>query len=248
VRNRLDAAVNVALVCACLLVGANAGLNVWGRMHPGQAPRAAGPQNAAKRPDAPPLPTEPISIADRLAVGNQKAPVVVIEYSDYQCPFCERFERNTFTTLNDVYVKQGRVRWIYRHLPLESIHASAFTSAEAAECAAAQGRFAEYHRLLSRNRARLDPSSLSRYAQEADLDGSAFAECMKGDASGKVRADVQSASTFGINGTPSFLLGTLEADGRVRLRERLVGAVSLAEFQASIDKILSTGATPSAPN
>lgn len=238
--SRLDSVVNVVLIGACLLVSANAGVTLWGRLVSGSRPASARP--AAQQT---PLPTEPISIKDRVTRGSDKASAVVIEYSDYQCPFCARFEHETWPILNQEYVQRGRVSWVYRHLPLEAIHAAAFRSAEAAECAAAQGRFEEFHGLLVRNRQQLDPASLTRYAQEARLNEAGFSECMKGSAREKVRDDMDSASKLGITGTPSFVIGVREPDGRIRLRERLVGAVPIAQFQASIDKVLSLPPKPS---
>jgi protein-disulfide isomerase len=100
--------------------------------------RVAGQEPAVKPPPPPPtprLPVEPISIAGAALKGTASAPVAIVEYSDFECPYCATFVRTTFPDLDREYIATGRVLFAFRHLPLETIHKRAFRAAEASECA-----------------------------------------------------------------------------------------------------------------
>lgn len=113
--------------------------------------RSAGTGSGAGQPagrggrPAPPLPAQPLSISDAVVKGSERAKVVLIAFSDFECPYCSRFAKDTLPVLDEKYVRTGRVRVAFRHLPIESIHPTAFKAAEASECAREQGRFWEMH-------------------------------------------------------------------------------------------------------
>src|SRR5437870_2964473 len=169
------------------------------------------------RPVADALPREPIGIADEPFKGDRKARVAVIEFSDYQCPFCGRYVTNTFSQIENDYVETGKVKYVFRDLPLE-FHKNAFKAAEAAHCAGEQGKFWEMHDLLFQNQAALAPEQLPGYAKSLGLSEAGFSRCMEsGQFAAGIKKDIADAGTVGISGTPTFLIGVVQpGDGRVK--------------------------------
>lgn len=185
-----------------------------------------------------PLPPRPIVIDGATIRGSAKAPLAVIEYSEFQCPFCARFAMDTFPKLAQAYVEVGKVAWVYRHFPLESIHPFAFRAAEAAECAKRQNRFWEMHELLFSNQKKLDDTSLRSHAQTLGLSRATFEACLNGEASDKVRTDQKSARALGLTGTPTFFIGVRDGDSVV-VKHRLAGNTPFEEFRDILDDLLA---------
>lgn len=168
--------------------------------------------------------------ADEPAWGPADARIVIIEYSDFQCPYCKMFMENTYARLRQMYSDQ--VRFIYRDFPLDSIHPRARPAAEAAQCAHEQGKFWEYHDLLFANQQALETSDLKRYAQQLGLNMDQFNTCVdtrKYQAS--VEADVQAGLRQNVTGTPTFFING----------QALVGAQPLEAFQAVIAQLTRAG-------
>lgn len=168
--------------------------------------------------------------ADEPAWGPADARIVIIEYSDFQCPYCKMFMENTYVRLRQMYSDQ--VRFIYRDFPLDSIHPRARPAAEAAQCAHEQGKFWEYHDLLFANQQALETSDLKRYAQQLGLNMDQFNTCVdtrKYQAS--VEADVQAGLRQNVTGTPTFFING----------QALVGAQPLEAFQAVIAQLTRAG-------
>ena len=136
--------------------------------------------------------------------GNPKAPVTIVEFADFQCPFCQSVEP-TLKKLLEKY--DGRVRLAYRDLPLREIHPQAELAAEASRCAGEQGKFWEYHDLLFQNQSRLDRNGLIEQARNRKLDEKQFDSCLDG---GKYKAQVdedrQAGLRAGVDGTPGFFI------------------------------------------
>jgi protein-disulfide isomerase len=145
------------------------------------------------------------------ARGPENAPVTIVEFSDYQCPFCLRAE----PTVAAVLERYGdRVRLEYRHLPLVQIHPRAQPAAVAAVCADKQGKFWDYHARLFQNQKALEDADLKKYASEVGLDGKAFDECRAHpEAAQRVNADMEAAGRAGIDGTPAFLVNGILLSG-----------------------------------
>ena len=192
------------------------------------------------RPVADALPKEPISIASDPFKGSGGARVAVIEFSDYQCPFCARYVANTLARIEDDYVDTGKVKYVFRDLPLP-FHNQAFKAAEAAHCAGEQGKFWEMHDLLFRNQSALAPERLPGYAKTLGLSEDGFARCLEtGAFAAAIKQDIADAGTAGISGTPTFLIGMVQpGDGRVKVVKKLVGAKPYEEFKAAIDGMLA---------
>ncbi len=149
--------------------------------------------------------------ADGPFKGRADAAVTIIEFSDFQCPYCQR----ALPTIKQVLEKYPEdVRVVYRHLPLDSIHKRARPAAEAAACAEDQQQFWPYHDKLFANNRALEKEDLLRYASELDLDGARFQKCLDGRAfRAKVESDLQAARTAGITGTPAFVVNGVLLSG-----------------------------------
>ncbi|MEU8123565.1 Na+/H+ antiporter NhaA [Spirillospora sp. NPDC049024] len=153
--------------------------------------------------------------------GPAKAPVTVVEYGDFECPYCGRAE----AVVRELLADHGDVRYVWRHLPLNDIHPQAQLAAEAAEAAAAQGRFWEMHDLLLDRQDALRPRDLVRYAGEIGLDVERFrADLRRHTGAGRIAEDVDSADLSGVSGTPTFFV-----NGR-----RHVGAYDIATLSAAV--------------
>ena len=161
------------------------------------------------------------------AQGPKDAPVAMVEFSDFQCPFCKSVLL-TIKQLMDKY--PGKVKWVFRDFPIPSLHPTAPKAHEAALCAGEQGKFWEYHDLLFERSPSHSPQELRRYAQELNLDGSAFAQCF--DSSKyqvEVNSDVREGERLGVTGTPTFFI-----NGRL-----LVGAQPFGEYLKLIESELA---------
>lgn len=184
-----------------------------------------------------PLPKEPVSLEGVATKGSSQAKVALIEYSDFQCPFCARLAIDTLPEIVRDYVDTGKVLLAFRHVPL-NIHPFARQAGEAAECAGKQGKFWEMHDALFRNQSRLDEPSLHIRAKELGLDSERFAICLANEAPAIVRQHEAHALQLGIASTPQMLIGVLESDGRVRIQRRLSGAQPSSSVSQVLDEIL----------
>jgi len=185
-----------------------------------------------------PSPTVRMAMGDGWHIlGRDDAPLTLLEFSDYQCPFCRRFHLETFPELKKTYVDTGKVRFVSRDLPLE-FHANALLAAQAARCAGDQGKYWELRHALIANSADVSANALSRYAQDAGLDALAFQQCLKSDRHrDAIQKDMADAQTLQISGTPTFILGRTAATTMEGLR--LVGAQPYSAFEAEIRQLLA---------
>jgi protein-disulfide isomerase len=168
-----------------------------------------------------------VSADDDPAIGPEDAPVTIIEFADFQCPYCEAFNTQTLPQILSNY--GDRVRFVFRDFPLTSIHAYALKAAEAAECADDQGAYWKYHDLLFQNQSALDDASLKGYAASLGLDTTTFDDCLDSDQpQSEIQKDFQDGTTAGVQGTPSFFINGMP----------LVGAQPYSAFQAAIEAAL----------
>ena len=153
-----------------------------------------------------------ITSADHMR-GNPKGKVVIVEYSDFQCPYCQAFH----STLNKIMDEYGdQVLWVYRHFPLDSIHPMARLSAEASECANEQGKFWEMADALFANQNSLSESKLSEIAGDIGLNTSSFESCLKSSKyADTVDADYQKGVQSGVRGTPGNFINGQAASGAI---------------------------------
>lgn len=174
------------------------------------------------------VPSGPVDVqvtdADHIR-GPKDAKITIVEFSDFQCPFCQRFH----TTMQQVMSEyKDSVRWVYKHFPLDSIHPHARKAAEASECAAEQGKFWEYADKLFENQAVLSDDLYSKLASDLGLNRSKFSDCMAaGKMASIVEADYQQGIAAGVNGTPgNFING-----------QSVPGAVPFAQVKSIIDSL-----------
>ncbi len=191
------------------------------------------------------LPDHPLSLNNAALRGQLDAPVVVIQYSDFQCPYCAKFAQETLPRVVKAYVDKGKLLIAFRHLPLEAIHAEAAKAAEAAECGGLQGKFWEMHDALFRDVRQLDARTHAARASELGLDVPQFSECLQGDRATRVQADLADARQLGIARTPTFLFGTPRADGTVTIVQRESGALPCQLLSGIVEKLLAASKTAS---
>jgi protein-disulfide isomerase len=171
-------------------------------------------------------------------LGRDDAPVTIVEFADYQCPFCRKFHAETFSELKKDYIDTGKVRYVSRDLPLE-FHPNAPSAALAARCAGEQGKFWEMRELMVENAADLNPNSILKYGEDAKLEMPAFRACLDDRKySSAIQKDMADADTLGIKGTPSFVVGRTAKDHIDGVR--IVGAVPYTEFETVINNQLNT--------
>jgi protein-disulfide isomerase len=195
-------------------------------------PSAATNTDAAR---SAPVPAEP----DREfnVIGDADAPVVIIEFTDLQCPYCAKFATQTFPRLRTAYIDTGKLRYASRDLPLP-MHAFAVPAAVAARCAGEQGRFWEFRAAVFAEQGRLGTAPYDEFARRLGLDAERFAACRRDDRQLRlVWEDAQLAGSFGLDSTPSFVIGRV-IDGKF-VGDSFSGAKPLEFFVEKVDALLA---------
>lgn len=172
-------------------------------------------------------------------LGSSMAPVVLIEYSDFECPFCARYASEMFDAIRGEFVESGRVEYVFRNYPIEQIHPSATKAAHAAGCAHRQGRFLEMRALLFANHRTLAGIDWDRVASDAGLQTAPFHACLRAADVAVIQAEKDEAERLGVSSTPTFLIGTRSRDGRVRIAARSRGAPPYPVFKDSLEQALA---------
>jgi len=170
--------------------------------------------------------------------GDKNAKLTLVEFSEFQCPFCGRHVRDTYPQLEKDYIQTGKVKYVFRDLPLESIHKNAFKAAEAAHCAGEQGKFWEMHDRLFANQNSLEPAMLTSHAQAIGVDGKKFQACLdSGKFAADIRKDIAEANKYGITGTPTTVIGLTQTDGKIKVLKVIRGAQNIAAFKEALDSL-----------
>jgi protein-disulfide isomerase len=183
------------------------------------------------RPDADVVSGLTIQIAGLPTLGTDNASIAIVEFLDFECPFCRVFEKETFSRIQRDFVEPGRVRYLWAQYPIETIHQSAFRAAEAALCAHDQGRFLQMRTRLFANTSRLGGTDLMNHAGVIGLDVGRFKTCISVGKAETIRRDVELAKASGVRATPTFLVGYLESGGQMRVVRRIRGNASYSDFQ-----------------
>jgi protein-disulfide isomerase len=203
------------LIPVAFILGLGGGYLLWGST---KSSIAAG---------ANPIRRVAISTDDDPSIGPDNAPVTIIEFSDYQCPYCQVWYNQVYQQLLASY--PNKLRFVYRDLPLP-MHPEAIPAAEAANCAGEQNAYWKYHDSLFGQQYGLNRAAYEHYASDLGLDIKAFTACLDSQRFLKeVQADARDAASVGISGTPSFVI-----NGRI-----LVGALPFSEFKTVIDEELA---------
>ena len=179
-----------------------------------------------------------MSVGDGPSLGSEDAPVTIVEFSDYQCPYCKKHFTNTLSAIKTSYIDRGKVRYVFRNFPLDSIHPHARKAAEAAHCAGDQGKYWDMHDVMFQNQDALETDNLRDFAKTMQLDPKAFNTCLDEDQyAKKVEADVAAGSAIGVTGTPKFFIGRTKPDGTM-VATVMKGAQPASAFSLVIDRLL----------
>ncbi|MBI4181769.1 MAG: DsbA family protein [Candidatus Aenigmarchaeota archaeon] len=209
-----------------VLGNAQVGNNQPGTLPP-SAPPAAPPSAAATTKISTLLDDDPV-------IGSPDAPVTIVEFTDYQCPFCARHFTNTYGLLKSAYIDTGKVRYVVRDFPL-SFHPEAQKGSEATECAREQGKFEEMHDRIFQNQGSMNVAQYKLWAGEFGLNQPQFDTCLdSGKFAQEVADDVNDGAAVGVGGTPSFVIGKSGGDGQL-----VVGAQPFAVFEGAIEAALA---------
>ena len=169
-------------------------------------------------------------------LGSKDAPITVVEFTDYQCPFCQRFHTTVYGDLKKNFIDTGKVRFYSRDLPLDSIHPDAVRAAQAARCAADQGQYWKLRDMMGANPNKLDMESLLADAAELKMNVDAFRTCVQSQKYKEaVQTDVLEAMKIGAEATPTFVVGKSTPQGVDG--EMLVGAQPYTEFLKVFSKL-----------
>lgn len=176
-----------------------------------------------------------VSADDDPAIGDAGAKVTIIEFSDFQCPFCGRFYEQTLPQIKDNYVKTGKARLVYRDFPLDSIHPEAIPGALAAGCANEQGKFWEYHDKIFGNQQSMNGASYKAWAAELGLNTEQFSQCYDSKKyQSEVEKDFNDGTAAGVSGTPTFYIGSPQKG-----YQEIVGAQPYSVIKQAIDQELA---------
>ncbi len=214
------------LVVLAFAVGILIGYLAWGRT-PAVMEVAAQPAAPVAGTSAPQYVRYKIPTGGFPSLGPANAPITLVEFGDFQCPFCRDWEQQTYQPLLAAY--PGKIRFVFRDFPLTSIHPNAMPAAEAAQCANEQGAFWQYHDKLfgSEN---LSDDVYKQYAQDLHLDMTRFNDCLTNHTYAKaIQSDSDFAVNLGVNSTPTFFVNGLA----------IIGAQPLNSFTNVIDKELA---------
>jgi len=188
--------------------------------------------NAGNQPSQlPPTAGEKVKVSadDDAFKGDKNAPVTIIEFSDYECPFCTRFYTQTLAQIQKEYIDTGKVKFVYRDFPL-GFHQNAQKAAEAAECAGEQDRYFDMHDKLFENGVAGGVASFKKFAGQIGLNQGDFDNCLdSGEMTSEVKKDFQDGQSYGVSGTPAFFV-----NGKL-----ISGAQPFSAFKQMIDAELN---------
>lgn len=188
-----------------------------------------------------------ISVDGEPTKGDKNAKLTLVEFSEFQCPFCGRHVRETYPELEKDYIKTGKVKYVFRDLPLESIHKNAFKASEAAHCAGDQNKYWEMHDRLFANQNSLEPAMLTAHAQAIGVDTKKFQACLDGDKyAADIRKDIAEATKYGITGTPTSVIGFTQPNDpkTIKVVKVIRGAQNISAFKEALDSLYNEKPQP----
>ena len=191
------------------------------------------PSPSQQQPQQPSGPRD-VPVGNAFSIGDPDAPITIVEYTDFQCPYCSRHYEQTFPQIVDQYVETGVVRYVFKDFPLNSIHPQAEEAAEAARCAGDQGAFLEMHNLLFEQQSlwgnRNPTEVFVDFAKDLGLDTEEFGQCLASrQHQSAVSSDLQEGIELGVTGTPAFFINGYP----------VTGAQPFEMFEQAIDTLLA---------
>jgi protein-disulfide isomerase len=194
---------------------------------------------AQNKPAGPPPPSKAVlNTQGGEMLGSKSAPLTIVEFTDYQCPFCQRFHTTAFADLKKNYIDTGKVRFYSRDLPLDSMHPNAMRAAQSARCAGEQGQFWALRDIMGANPGQLDMNSIMADAASLKMDTAKFKACVESDKYKQaIQTDVLEAMKIGADGTPTFVVGKSTPEGVDG--EVMVGAMPYEVFDRKLKSLES---------
>jgi protein-disulfide isomerase len=180
-----------------------------------------------------------VDLKDAAEAGSNTANVAIVEFTDFWCGFCARFAKTTLPEIMKEYVDTGKIRYYVKDFAAQR----GPKVSEAAHCAAEQGKYWPVHNKLFENYGKYSDSELSGYVQAAGADPTLFAKCVESDRYAKVvRDSMDQGASAGVDGTPTFILGTIDPADPTKLKtvRKIVGAQALDQFRAAIDSVIES--------
>jgi protein-disulfide isomerase len=178
-----------------------------------------------------------VNVSGTPFLGKTSAQVAVVEFTDFQCPFCGQQFRDTFPKIRSDYIDTGKIRYYVKDFPLFQIHPFAQKAAEAGSCANEQNKYFEMHDVMFKNQQALSVADLKKTAASLGLNTSQFDSCLdSGKYAGQIAASEKLGESLGVRGTPTSFVGTIKSD--VVHGVTISGAVPFETFKAAIDKSL----------
>jgi protein-disulfide isomerase len=175
------------------------------------------------------------SLPQLSVIGDPGAKTVVIEFTDFQCPFCRRHARDTFPDIKKEFIDTWQIRWAGRQFPLDA-HLAAYDAARAASCAARQNQYWAMHERLFAIQSELAVPAIMAAAKDIELSHSQFEACMSAQ-SETVDADRAEGVRLGVASTPTFVIGTVDGRGDVQVKRRVRGVNDVSTFREVITNV-----------
>ena len=220
----LDTVASVAMISAALAL-------IW-RVY-------AGPRTGQTKV---PIPSAAVGVRGAPGMGRPDAPVTLIEFSDFQCPFCKQFAATSFGQIKSALVDTGALRIVFRQLPIEGLHPLAPLAAEASLCADNQQKFWPAHDRLYSLVILSERAISAAFAEIPSFDVPAYESCrLKGEARAQVQGDVAEAVRLKVTSTPTFFVGTTQPNGSVRVLQVLSGAQIPEAIAAAVESVRKKG-------
>jgi len=217
------------MIPLAFVLGLSVGFLFWGRNQPQSAPAQAAVQDGqVATPTQQPIRRYDVPTGDNPSLGPANAAITIIEFSDYQCPYCRKWEMEAWPQIQAAY--PGKIRLVYRDFPLYSIHPESESAAIAAWCAGDQNKYWEFHDLLFSDTLPLGQDSYIKYASQVNLNADQFKQCITTQKfKDTVSNNYTYASNLGVSSTPTFFVNGIP----------LVGAQPFESFKQLIDKELA---------
>jgi protein-disulfide isomerase len=220
----LDGASSLALLLAAVVV-------VWKMSSSGAVNVTSANGNTVEELDS-----IPIDLDGTRTMGSDKAAIAVLEFSDFECPYCGRHAREVLPEIRKTFVDTGKVQYVFKNFVLPS-HQLAIPAAAAAECAGKQGRYWEMHDQLFVNQKALDRDHLVNYATDLGLQLRPFATCVDGPIKAEIAAHTKQGNDLGVQATPTFLIGLIKRN-QVIASKKIKGAQPYKTFKDLFELLL----------
>lgn len=164
--------------------------------------------------------------------------IALIEFADFQCPFCGKAAREAHPQLRRDFIESGKIQYVFRHYPLESIHPLAMEAGEAMECARIQGMHWELHERLFADQQRISHQDLVQHARALGLDSKQFEECLgRDDTRAAIERDIDEGKRLGVDSTPTMFIGEIQSGGKVKLLKVIRGAVPYDALKSELSQL-----------